>query len=129
MIIPIETRNLIGEGCRYRSRKGVSTMAEEINIAKKRIAADLCSCVNQDNTSLHLEFTIPGVEKENITLRLLDDSFSLSAPRDDVEFVSTGAFCCPVNAKDSEAVYENGLLKIDVPFKDPWQGAYDVPIH
>ena len=96
---------------------------------KRRIAADPCSYVNDDFSSLHLEFTIPGVKREDIKLKLLDDSFSLSAWMDDTEFVSTGSFCCPVKAKESKAHYENGLLKLDIPFKDPWDGAYEVPVN
>jgi len=100
-------------------------MADKIN---RRIAADFCSYVTEDDSALHMEFTIPGVKRENIKLKLQEDSFSLSALRDDTEYVSTGSFCCPVNAKDSHADYENGLLKLDIPFKDPWEGAVEIPI-
>lgn len=100
-------------------------MAEE---TKKRVAADLCSYVSDDCSSLHLEFTIPGVKSEDIKLKLNDDSFSLSALRGDTELVSTGSFCCSVKSEESKANYENGLLKLDVPFKDPWEDAYEVPL-
>ena len=102
---------------------------EKSNHKKKRLAAELCSCVDDKNSTLHLEFTIPGVKKENINLKLNDDSFSLRAEKSDVEYVSTGSFCCPVEIKSSKANYENGLLLINVPLKDPWKGAYNVKIH
>lgn len=93
------------------------------------MAADICSCVDDSKSALHLEFIIPGVKKEDINLKLNDDSFNLRAEKKDVEYVSSGSFCCPVEIKKTEANYENGLLLIDIPLKYPWKDAYNVTIH
>ena len=96
---------------------------------KRRIAAELCSYVSDDGSKLSMEVLLPGVKKEDIKLKLLDDTFAISAPRDDFEYVATGGFCCPIKLTEVNATYDNGLLKIEAPFKDAMEDAVNVAIH
>jgi HSP20 family molecular chaperone IbpA len=94
-----------------------------------RVAPEVCSYVDDDHTKLTLEISLPGVAKEDINLRMHQDSFSLSAPRNETQYVTTLSFCCSVKPEEAHATYKNGLLKIEVPFKDLMEDAVKIAVH
>ena len=49
-------------------------------------------------------------------------------PARDIEYVSALALGWPVKPVKVEATYEHGLLRIEVPFKDPMEDAVKVAI-
>ncbi len=75
-----------------------------------------------------MEFAIPGAPTETIDVKILPESVYLSAPARDIEYVSALALVWSVKPDKAEATYEHGLLRIEVPFKDPMEDAVKVAI-
>ena len=96
---------------------------------KFEMLADVCSHIDEDNSQLNLEVCIPGVNKEHIKLRMHEGGFDISAPGETLEYAGAYAFCCPVKPREAKARYEDGLLKIAVPFKTPIEYDVHVPVH
>ncbi|NIS61432.1 MAG: Hsp20/alpha crystallin family protein [Proteobacteria bacterium] len=99
-------------------------MAEE----RLKVSPDVCAYVDDGHTKLNLEISIPGVKKKDINLKMHEDSFNLTAPRENIEYVTALSFCCPVVPEKAKAKYEAGLLKIEIPFKDPMEDAIKVTV-
>ena len=75
-----------------------------------------------------VEFAIPEAPTGTIDVKILADSIHLTAPARDIEYVSALALAWPVKPDKAEATYEHGLLRIEVPFKDPMEDAVKVAI-
>jgi HSP20 family molecular chaperone IbpA len=69
-----------------------------------------------------------GAKKEEITLKVDDESFYIHAPQDDFEYITSMRFCCPVKASEAKANFENGILKVVIPFKDRREDAVQVEV-
>jgi HSP20 family molecular chaperone IbpA len=83
---------------------------------------------DEETRKLVVEFAIPGAPTDTIDLKILADSVHLTAPARDIEYVSALALAWPVKPDKAEAFYEHGLLRIEVPFKDPMEDAVKVAI-
>jgi HSP20 family protein len=93
-----------------------------------KVAPVTVAYADGEGNKLVVEFAIPGAPTDTIDLKLLPDSVHLTAPARDVEYVSALALAWPVKPDKAEATYENGLLRIEVPFKDPMEDAVRVTI-
>lgn len=108
---------------RERDKRSVKMQVERIKVAPSTVAY-----ADEEKNKLVVEFAIPGAPTDTIDLKLLPDSVHLTAPARDIEYVSGLALAWPVKPDKAEAVYENGLLRIEVPFKDPMEDAVKVVI-
>jgi HSP20 family molecular chaperone IbpA len=93
-----------------------------------KVAPSTVAYADEEKNKLVVEFAIPGAPTETIDLKLLPDSIHLTAPARDIEYVSALALAWPVKPDKAEATYEHGLLRIEVPFKDPMEDAVKVAV-
>src|SRR5271154_5067527 len=91
-----------------------------------KVAPDTVAYADGENHKLVVEFAIPGAPSGTVDVKILEDSVHLTAPARDIEYVSAMALGWPVKPGKAEATYENGLLRIEVPFKDPMEDAVKV---
>lgn len=92
------------------------------------LSPEVCSWTDDDYNLYKIEITLPGVEKDTIKLKIHEDSFFIKGETDNTVYIGSYSICCPVKPEDTKAHYKNGLLKIEVPFKDPMEGAIDIKI-
>ena len=93
-----------------------------------RVAPNTVAYADGEKNRLVVEFAIPGAPTDTVDLKLLPDSIHLTAPAKDIEYVAALALAWPVKPDKAQAVYENGMLRIEVPFKDPMEDAVKVPV-
>ncbi|MBA3443828.1 MAG: hypothetical protein H0T58_03105 [Gemmatimonadales bacterium] len=95
---------------------------------RMKVAPVTVAYADGENHKLVVEFAIPGAPTDTIDVKILEDSVHLTAPARDIEYVSALALGWPVKPHKAEATYEHGLLRIEVPFKDPMEDAVKVTI-
>ena len=93
-----------------------------------RVTPETVAYADAESHKLVVEFAIPGAQTETIDVKILENSVHLTAPARDIEYVAALALGWPVKPDKAEATYEHGLLRIEVPIKDPMEGAVKVAI-
>ena len=99
-----------------------------VQVERKKASPVTVAYADGEQHKLIVEFAIPGAPTETIDVKVLKDSVHLLAPARDIEYVSAMALGWPVKPDKAEATYEHGLLRIEVPFKDPMEDAVKVAI-
>jgi HSP20 family protein len=118
-------------GIKQSGRICTSSISEEgtkMQVVPMKVAPDTVAYADGEHHKLIVEFAIPGAPRETIDVKILEDSVHLLAPARDIDYVSALALGWPVKPNKAEATYENGLLRIEVPFKDPMEDAVKVAI-
>jgi len=93
-----------------------------------KVAPSTLAYPDEHALKLIVEFAIPGAPTDTIDLKILEDSVHLTAPARDIEYVSALTLAWAVKPEKAEATYEHGLLRVEVPFKDPMEDAVKVVI-
>ena len=97
-------------------------------VARMKVAPDTVAYADAENHRLIVEFAIPGAPTETIDVKILEDKRPFIGASKRHRYVSALALGWPVKPGKAEATYENGLLRIEVPFKDPMEDAVKVAI-
>jgi HSP20 family protein len=99
-----------------------------MQVERMKVAPVTVAYVDGEQRKLVVEFAIPGAPTETIDVKILKDSVYLLAPARDIEYVSALALTWPVKPDKAAATYEHGLLRIEVPLKDPMEDAVKVAV-
>ena len=110
------------------TRKGNKKEGTKMPENLRKVAAETVAFADSAERKLVVEFAIPGAPTDTIDVKILEDSVHLTAPARDIEYVAALALGWTVKPDKAEATYEHGLLRIEVPFKDPMEDAVKVAI-
>jgi len=83
---------------------------------------------NSDEREFECEVHLPGVNKDDVKLRVLPELFDIKAKREHVLFTLTEYFPCELDVNSIHAKYENGLLRMKAKIRDPLEDAIDIPL-
>jgi HSP20 family protein len=97
-------------------------------VERYKESAELIASVDEEQSQLSLEFSFVQVDKENITLMMNEKGCYLIAAADDTDYVSALSFPAPVKPSEAKAIFQEGMLLVTVPFKEPLQNFIQVPI-
>lgn len=87
-------------------------------MAQTKVTPCVCADIDEQNHKMDIE----------IELKVTDTGFHIDAQKGDLLYTGSYTFCCPVVPDKTEAHYENGLLNIKVPLKEPFEGAVKVEV-
>ncbi len=81
-----------------------------------------------ETNSWEMEVNLPGIKKDEVSLKILEDAFQLIARRDKAIYHLEDYFPFLVKPDSVEAKYENGLLHIKGKVKDPLEDAVEIKL-
>ncbi len=94
-----------------------------------QISPNVCTYpIDVEPERLHIEVELPGVRKEDIKFKLLEDKFYIRATKGDIEYVGTYEVPNSVIPKEAKATFNDGLLVVEVPYKDVFNEGVEVPV-
>jgi len=81
-----------------------------------------------EDKTLEIRVILPGVDKKDIELKALKDTFLLRAKRGDISYKLDLDLDIDIDVNKIKAEYHEGLLKVSMVRIDPIDTALDVPI-
>ncbi|MEM3624477.1 MAG: Hsp20/alpha crystallin family protein [Nitrososphaerales archaeon] len=75
-------------------------------------------CHDEKDEGYEIEVELPGVKKEEINLYFWSRGFCVDANKEELAYSGCYTLAHDVKIDEAKAKFENGLLKIKVPFKE-----------
>ncbi|MGZ7095562.1 MAG: Hsp20/alpha crystallin family protein [Methanobacterium sp.] len=94
-------------------------MAEEEN---QKIPVSPAAFIYHTDDEYIIEIELPGVNKEDIDIKITENTFCVKAARKKLEYTGCWVLAHEFNADESNASYENGLLTVKVPIVEAKEG-------
>lgn len=91
-----------------------------------RVTPDYTAWMDEDK--FVIQVALPGVAKENIHMKALEDYFTLRAERDAILYSLDLDMNFKVEPTKVSTKYAEGLLRVEFERYKPLEHAYDVPI-
>jgi HSP20 family molecular chaperone IbpA len=97
-------------------------------MAETIISPNVCTFSDEKLETLNIQIELPGVSKKDIEMRLFEDGFYIVARKEGIKYMGSYALICPVQPEKAIAEYANGLLTVNVPYKEPLEKGAKVKI-
>ncbi len=112
------------------NKKEEIAKADEKTKEYYRVSPDMDQEFDYDTKKIEIEMALPGVSKENISLKVLPEWFSISAkrPEDEIEYAGNYYFEEEIIPDKTTADYNNGLLKIHAVIRNPMDEAKTIQL-
>ena len=88
----------------------------------------ICAVENEDSTGFNIEIYLPGVDKDTIRLKMDREYILVTGETETVKYTGFYNLCCPVEPEKATTSYKEGLLKINVPYREIEMHTIDVKI-
>jgi len=93
-----------------------------------RIYPDIYHTIDNKNHTVEFEVSLPGIKKEDISLKVLPTWFNLVGRKGQMEYSANKSFGVEIVPEKTKAKYEHGLLKITAYIRDPFENAKEIQL-
>ena len=93
-----------------------------------QIFPDMKRRIDYSQRVVEIEVALPGVQKEQISFKVLPTWFNLLARRGQMQYAANQAFGAEVVPEKTHAKYDNGLLTIVAHIRNPLDVATEIAL-
>lgn len=83
---------------------------------KPKFTPSVCKWHDEDEYTIEID--LPGVSKKNVDVGMTATGFCVTRPRKDLVYSSCYTLAFAIDPDKAKAKFENGLLRLTLPFKE-----------